>query len=315
MQELIKRIIPVFLIIFIGYLLRRKNIISDGGVSTLKTLIVTLFLPASLFYSFLYAELTSKYFYLIAVVLVICFLLYLIGLIFKKAGILDSIYSAEFFTGFEFGMVGIALFSAIFGMDSLSIIATIGLGHEFFIWFIYLPLLKSHAPGSKDKIGDILISFAKSPIILAILSAIILNKTGIAAAAHNNFITGGILTTLNWFSSVTVSVVLIVLGCSLRFEHLELRKSLKYTLLRFIFVMLISIPSYFALNILIPGLPPLFLYAWLTFFLLPPPYIIPIYVPAEHAEENSFLSNTIVLYTLISLAVYVIYLFINPPLL
>ncbi|MBI9107049.1 MAG: AEC family transporter [Spirochaetales bacterium] len=315
MEELIKRIIPVFLIIFIGYILRRKEIIGEGGVKTLKTLIVSLFLPASLFYAFLNAELTSKYFFLIAGVIIICFLLYLIGLIFRKTSVLDSIYGAEFFTGFEFGMVGIALFSAIFGVKALPVISLIGLGHEFFIWFIYLPLLKSHAPDSKNSMADILVSFVKSPIIIAIIGAIILNKTGLAGTAQNHFITGGILTTLSWFSSVTVSVVLIVLGCSLRFDHLELRRSLKYSLLRLFFVLLIGIPAYFAVKRLIPDLPVLFQYAWLTFFLLPPPYIIPIYVPSDQGNENSFLSNTIVLYTLISLAAFVIYLFINPPLL
>jgi len=315
MEELVKRIIPVFLIIFIGFLLRRKEVIKDAGVNTLKKLIVTLFLPASLFYAFLNAELTSKYFYLIVGVIIICFLLYLTGLVFRKTAILDSVYSAEFFTGFEFGMVGIALFSAIFGIKALPVISLIGLGHEFFIWFIYLPLLKSHAPDTENRLGDVVVSFMKSPIIIAILSAVILNKTGLAESAVNHFITGGILTTLKWFSSVTVSVVLLVLGCSLRFEHLNIGKSLKYSALRLFFVLLISIPAYFLINKIIPDMPALFQYAWLTFFLLPPPYIIPIYVPLDHGTENSFLSNTIVLYTLISLAAFVCYLFINPPVL
>ena len=313
MEELIKRIIPVFLIIFIGYLIKRKNIISDNGIKTLKTLIVTIFLPASLFFAFLDAELTAKYLILIAGVFILNILLYCIGLLFKKTGFLDSIYSAEFMTGFEFGMVGIALFSGIFGVKALPVISLIGLGHEFFIWFIYLPLLQSHSDEYKTSFTDILKSFSRSPIIISIVLAIILNKAGLSTSVRDNFISGGFVTSVQWFSSVTISVVLLVLGSSLRFEHLSFKRSFRFIIARFIIVTVAAAGGYFAVYSFIPNLPKLFPYAWLTFFLLPPPYIIPIYVPDSHKEENSFLSNTIMLYTLLSLAVFVIILFIVPP--
>ena len=313
MNELIKRIIPVFLLIFAGYLIKKKNILTDDGVKTLKTLIVTLFLPASLFFAFLDAEMTSKYLILIAGVFIFCLLLYLAGLIFRKTAILDSIYGAEFFTGFEFGMVGIALFSGIFGVKALPVIALIGMGHEFFIWFIYLPLLQSHSDEYKTGFRDILISFAKSPIIISIVTAIILNISGLASAVRDNFISGGFITAIEWFSSVTIAVVLLVLGASLKFDHIRIGRSLKFLLFRFAVVGAAALAAFFAFDKLIPDLPELFPYAWLTFFLLPPPYIIPIYVPDSHREENVFLSNTIMLYTLFSLAVFVAILFIFPP--
>ena len=313
MEELIKRIIPVFLIIFIGYILKNKNIITDDGIKTLKKLIVTIFLPASLFFAFLDADLSAKYLILIAGVFVLNIVLYLIGMIFRKTGFLDSIYGAEFFTGFEFGMVGIALFSGIFGVKALPVISLIGLGHEFFIWFIYLPLLQSHSNEYKSGFGNIIKSFIKSPIILAIITAVILNKAGAAAAVRENIISSGFITAVQWFSSVTISVVLIVLGSSLKFTDLSIKSSLKFIVTRFVFVAIMAAASYMLVKNLISGLPALFLYAWVTFFLLPPPYIIPIYVPDEHKDENIFLSNTIMLYTLISLGVYIAFLFINPP--
>ncbi len=313
MNELIKRIIPVFLIIFTGYMIKQKNIISDDGVKTLKKLIVTLFLPSTLFFAFLNADLNSKYIFLFAGIFVFCFILYLTGLILKKTSVLDSVYGAEFFTGFEFGMVGIALFSGIFGTAALPVISLIGLGHEIFIWFVYLPLMQSHSDKYKTGFRDIILSFLKSPIIIAIISAVLLNKAGIGGVLRHNFISGGVITALEWFSSVTVSVVLIVLGCSLKFEHLVLGRSLRFILVRFPIVIAASFGAYQVFTRLIPDLPSVFSYAWITFFLLPPPYIIPIYVPDDHHEENVFLSNTIMLYTLLSLTAFVIMLFIKPP--
>ncbi|HAK44383.1 MAG TPA: hypothetical protein DCO79_00450 [Spirochaeta sp.] len=194
-------------------------------------------------------------------------------------------------------------------------IALIGMGHEFFIWFVYLPLLQSHSDEYKTSFKDILKSFAKSPIIISIIAAIILNKAGLAAAVRENYISGGFITAVQWFSSVTIAVVLLVLGASLKFDHIKIGRSLKFLLLRFIIVGAAALAAFFAVDHIIPGLPELFPYAWLTFFLLPPPYIIPIYVPDEHKEENVFLSNTIMLYTLFSLAVFVVILFIKPPVL
>ena len=313
MNELIKRIIPVFLIILVGYILRRKKVLSDDGIKTLKTLIVTVFLPSSLFFAFLDADLDARYLILLAGVFVFCGVLYLIGIVFKRTKILDSIYSAEFFTGFEFGMVGIALFSGIFGVKALPVISLIGLGHEFFIWFVYLPLLKSHSDENKSGIKDVLISFIKSPIIIAIIIAVILNKAGAAEIIRNNFISGGFTIAVQWFSSVTVSVVLIVLGASLHFQKMEIGRSIKFIVIRAAIAGSASFGMYILLSNIIRDLPVLFPYAWLTFFILPPPFIIPIYVPDSHREENIFLSNTIMLYTLISLAVFVTVLFINPP--
>ena len=315
MIELIKRIIPVFVIIFIGYIIRRKNILDDTGMKTLKTLIMTLFLPASLFFAFIEADLDARYIYLIIGVFLVCVLLYIIGMIFKKMKILDSVYSAEFFTGFEFGMVGIALFSGIFGTKALPVITVIGLGHEFFIWFVYLPLLRSHSEEYNTDFKSIMISFLKSPVIIAIITAVIVNKTGIAGVLLNNAISGGLLTAVRWFSSATISLVLIVLGASLRFEHITPVRSIKFMLLRIIVVAAVATGAYSLVGKFIPGLPGLFPYAWLTFFILPPPYIIPIYVPDEHRDENIFLSNTIMLYTLVSLILFVIILLITEPVL
>lgn len=312
MSDLITRIIPVFLIIFLGFIIYKKNIVSEEGFKTLKKLIMTVFLPSSLFFAFLGADLSRSHLLIPVGAFILCGLLYLIGFFLKKTGFLDSVYSAEFFTGFEFGMVGIALFSGIFGVKHLPVISLVGLGHEFFIWFIYFPLLNTHSPGHRSSFKTTVTSFFKSPIILSIILATVLNQAGASEFIYTNFIAGGFTTALEWLSSVTVSVVLIVLGSSLRFEKLDILKSIKFIISRSLFVAAAAFIFFKILSGFLEDLPVLFPYAVFTFFVLPPPYIIPIYVPDSQKEENIFMSNTIMLYTVMSLIIFVAALFIFP---
>ena len=313
MTEIAARVIPVIILIIIGFVLRKNGIINDGGLSVLKNLIVNVFLPCSLFYAFIAAEINQGTALLVVAVILLCSILYLIGFILKKTGILGRIYSAEFFTGFEFGMVGIALFSGIFGSAALPAISVIGLGHEFFIWFLYLTFLKSHSAESKTGPADILLSFVKSPIIIAIISAAVLNIAGLSDRFFSSYYTGIIASVMERLSFVTMPLVLIVLGCSIRFSGIKLNSMLRYIVLRIIAVTAVSVLFYIILNRILNIESELFFYAWVTFFLLPPPYIIPIYIPGRHASENTFFSNSIMLYTILSLAAFIVFLFIFQP--
>ncbi len=309
MNELLPRIIPIFLLILTGYLLKRTSIISDNNLKFLKTMTVTLFLPCSLFLAFTSINLSVNYLMLFILTLVFMIILFAAGRLLKITRLFSRIYTAEFFTGFEFGMVGVALFSAVFGAEGLSVISLVGLGHELFIWFIYLPFLKSHSEG-KPGIEASLAGFIKSPIIIAILIAVILNVFNLKPS----FIYGsGVITAVTWLSQATVPVVLLIVGAGINLHNIEFGRSFIFTITRLVIVLLLGSVFYFILIRIIPELPELFFYAWFTFILLPPPFIIPIYIGAEHKEDMNFFSNTIILYTLTGLILFVIFLMIFPP--
>ena len=314
MKELISRLIPLFLILFLGAAAGRKRLLGEEFIGQLKKLVVNLFLPATLFQAFLRARLSVRYLYLFGGVFLFCLVLYLAGRVFRKTGLLPRNYSPEFLTGFEFGMVGIALFSGIFGAGALPVMALVGLGHEFFIWFVYVPLLQSREEGGFSLLRT-LRSFLRSPIILGILSALILNLAGLVPALDRNFLSAGVLQGIGWLASATGAVILIIVGYGLRPEKGEIGQVLKYSLTRLTAVLALGVPVYLLIRSLVPELPDLFFYAWATFLLLPPPFIIPIYIRQDLQEENRFFTGCIVFYTLVSLGLYVLFLFFFPPVL
>ena len=66
--EIIPKIIPVFILLSVGYFLKIKKFISSNSISEIKKLIVNISLPALLFISFLDVNLTIEFFFVILIV-------------------------------------------------------------------------------------------------------------------------------------------------------------------------------------------------------------------------------------------------------
>jgi malate permease and related proteins len=303
MTEIAARFIPVFLIIAIGSIFRSKGILSGPIVEGLKKLIINLGLPAVLFLSFLTMELKSRYLLLFAAVFLLCLLLFLAGKGLKRLSLVTVPLAPFFFTGFEFGMVGVALFSSLFGLENLHYILLLGLGHEIFIWFVYAPLLEAENHG-QIHLGRIFRSFLSSPIILAIISALILNLSGVYAQIQNFFVVSGVVSALDTVSRITTPLILLAIGFQLKLTAMNWRESIRLLSWRLGLVAVGSFVLYFLTDLLIMELDRMMTYAFITFLLLPPPFIIPVFLGEKLQKESEFYNNLLVLYTIITLIVY-----------
>ena len=148
MASIVASVLPIVLLIGLGWLLRVTKVVSDVGVDALKTLVVTVILPAVLFNAFLHIEFQAEYLAIIVLVPVVCFVLLGLGHLARRFLPGSSEVTPYLFTGFEFGMVGLALFTAAFGVAALPIAGMVGLGHEFFIWFVFVTLLRRATGGA-----------------------------------------------------------------------------------------------------------------------------------------------------------------------
>lgn len=303
------RFVPLFLIIFLGYVLRRRQILTEAVVDGLKKLIVYAALPSVLFLSFLTMEIQSSALLLFAGTFLICILLYLIGIFLNKTGICSYSLSPFFFTGFEFGMVGIALFSGIFGAENLPYILLIGLGHELFIWFVYAPLLESKEKGTVH-LGKIVTAFFKSPIIIAILSALILNLTGFYSLIGEAVISKSVTETLNMLSVLVTPLILLVIGSNLKFDDIPMKEGLHLILFRLIAVAIAGTVLGLFTHHFVMEVNRIMLFAFVTFFLLPPPYIIPVFLGENHKDESRFYNSILILATFVTLILFMAVVFI-----
>lgn len=305
--ETLASVIPIVLLIALGILLRRLRVLDDAVVEGLKRLVVSVVLPAVLFTAFLSMEFRAEYLALIVIIPVACVLLLGMGAVARRA--LGAPPVATFlFTGFEFGMVGLALYAAAYGLSNVPTAAIVGLGHEFFIWFIFVTLLKRQSDGAVS-LSETLASFVKSPVILAIFAGLALNALGVAEALAANPFSAGVLGALGYLAAVIVPVILLIVGYGTRLSPAGVREAAPLVAVRFVACLILAL----VLSELVVGrwlgLDQFAQAAVFMLFILPPPFIVPIFLPAHRRDEVAYSNNVLSLYTVVSVVTFVAYVF------
>ena len=306
MTALLEKLIPVLLIIAIGGILRKRRIVSGNTVSELKTIIVNIALPCILFLSFSKTALEAKYAILVILVFTMCILLYSIGFLLRRRlpGVFGSFFTPWFMGGFEFGMVGIGLFGALWGTENLPLITLIGLGHEFFTWFIAVPHAQFKNGGSLN-MAETFGKFIRTPAILGIFGGLLVNITGLYATLETFFWGRGVFSAMTGISNICVPLILMVVGYSLVLERGNAKKIALNIIAKLALVLSIGTVVSTLVRVLIGTIDPLFPVAFYAFLILPPSYLIPVLVKDDEAERH-FFSQTVVYYTIVSFAGYIV---------
>ena len=310
--QIINRVLPILLLLSIGYWIRVKNFLSPPTIEDLRKFVVNITLPAVIFISFLEIELKSAYFVIFGFMFLLCILLFFLGRWLKNLLNIQYEYFPYLITGFEYGMLAISLFGSAYGLSKIGYIAIVDLGHEIFIWFIFLPLLLIKRDGSQSlaKIGR---SFISSPVVIAIIASLILNVSGTAVALYELPVTGAIMSILESLGNLTIPLILIIIGHGIKLDQHGLRDSLQIVAIR----LLILIPLALVVNIVlirnILQLDAFFEAAVFTLLISSPPFIVPLYAKKDLAvTEKQYINNVLMVHTVISIAVYIIYFALNP---
>lgn len=309
---IINRALPILLLIGLGYWIRRSAFIAESSIDDLRKLVVNIALPAVLFLAFLDINLEATYIVIFVLVFLLNLLLFGFGRLLK--GWLNSthIYFPFLMTGFEMGMMGIPLFGSAYGLDNVSFIAIFDVGHELFIWFVYLAFLLIVRDGSGD-MGTLTGAFIRSPVILGIVAGLLLNILGARDLLFDTIGLGGVMGTLEFLSALIVPLILIIVGYGIKIDREGIREALPVIVIR----LGLLIPLALILNVVVIrgalGLGPPFEAAMFTLLILPPPFIIPLYMGRDlPPEERRYVNNVLTLHTVASLIVFGVYFVLNP---
>lgn len=309
--EVINRVLPILLLLFLGYWMRRSGFLGEALVEGLRKVVVNLALPSVLFLSFLEVELRLSYLAIFVTVFLLCVALYVVARPLGARLAPEHPYFPFMMTGFEYGMLGISLYGSAYGLENLGYIAVIGVGHELFIWFVFLPLLLRARDGVQRP-ADLARSFLAAPVILAILAGIGLNLLGLKEGLPVWPVTGGVLAALGFLGNLTAPLILLIVGFGIRLDRSGLGAAARVVALR----LGLLIPAALLLNaVLIRGLLGLgkgFETAVFTLLILPPPFIIPLFMRQDLPDEKRYVNNVLMLYTVVAVAVFVVYFVLNP---
>ena len=310
MEDLLSKLLPILLLLLIGFVSKQLKVFSDSFIEELKGLIIKIALPAVLFDAFSTMKLQVSYLLLFSLVFIYCIILYGIGHGLHKffPKVFSRYYTKGFMTGFEFGMIGVGLFGAIWGIDKLPIIVLVAFGHELFIWFFYV-LFISKSTQKSYSLSVNFKQFIKTPTIIAIILGLVVNLSGIYPLLNSNIIGQSLFSVVGFLKPLTSPLILIIIGYTMVFHRTNLREAAVYILARIILVMSLGTLVVVTIINLIPGIDPLFVQAFYAFILLPAPYILPLYI--KDREEATFFTQVLVYNTVITFIGYGVLVYIS----
>ena len=298
-------VIPIFLVMLLGLVVRRMNIVDASATKQMNSLVFKVALPIMLFktvYGSDYSQMLDRKFMLFLIISVIAFF-FICWLIAIKL-IDDDKKKGAFVQGCfrgNYAILGIALSAEVLGfMPSIAITGVIIIVPLFNILsVIILTIYGEQKVESKNIVITIIKSIVTNPLIIGIFAGIVLTLLNIEIIPLLN-------TPLGMVSSLATPFALLVIGASLDFS--QVKERLKYTLaasaLKLIIMPLIFVPLAILTGISTEGIVVLFvLYA--------APTAIASYAMAAHMGTDEHLASNIVLLTsLISILTYTIGVYI-----
>lgn len=297
MEILVTKFMPMFILIFLGYRMQNNKKITDEVIEGIKYILFNLAIPSIIFLSYVRATIQVEYMLIFFIMFMINCIMLLLGKLLRKHFIHE--YAPWYFAGFENGMIGIPIFTALWGMEILPLLSLISLGNALFIWFVYIPLIEYKNNASVD-IKSYSLSMIKSPIMISILGGIFLNVSGIFEAIELNVLTQGVLNLLQILGNITTSMILIILGYSMKLSNINVTQNIKYITIRLIGLTFLAFASFSIINQTVGDVDSLFPKLYIAYFMLPPLFILPPYIAQDKRSEISFFSNSVLIYTFIS---------------
>ncbi|MDD2459093.1 MAG: hypothetical protein PHQ83_11380 [Eubacteriales bacterium] len=286
------QVLPIILLISLGMLLRQTRFLKPETVEQLKQMVLSIGLPALLFQAFASTTLNQSYLAIVATVFVTCLVLLGAAILVLRLMKVDNPFAPALFTGFETGMIGYALYLAVFGQSEVFRLAIVDLGQVTFVFFVLVTYI-SRQNGNRPSGWQLIRSFLLSPVILAILLGILVSLTGLSTLLETT--RGGqmVATTLQLLGNLTVPLITIAIGFELHLGRATLKAPLLAALVRILILFALATLINKVLIRDLLHLEPQFETALMTLFLLPPPFVIPILMREKRPEHRQFVLGTL----------------------
>ena len=294
---LLQKVLPVFLVLMLGILCRKRHLLDRAGINALKKVAVDIALPAVMFSAFATAEYSLKSICVPLIMFAVCCIALFLGFQLcrrlKIAGRLSPYVSA----GFEAGMLGYALFAILFPSEKVSSFAMVDLGQVLFVFTVYKIML-----AGKSNAGDALKEALSSPTVWAILLGLAVGATGLYDALKPSGISSLLDALTDFVSAPTSVLILLAIGYDLSPAQIQWKKIGTIMGLR-LGISAVLLGAVLLVDHLLLG-HMLHTGALLLMFILPPPYVLPVFADVE--EERADVSSALSALTFVSIVLFAV---------
>jgi malate permease and related proteins len=308
-------VVPVVLLFALGAVLRRAGIVSPATLDDLRRLVLVVTLPAALFLTFLRVEVDPRYLLIVVTVFAACVAVLVAGTAWTRLAGGRSPVVAPLLTGFEAGMLGYGIYAAVFGTAALYRFAIVDLGQVVFVFFVLATVLARRTADAPATLMATMATFIRTPVILAIAGGMAASVVGLTPVLDEAPAGRALLATLAILAAMTMPLIALVIGGSLRLDVRWLGRPAAIVAARTtLWVALALVFNAVVIEGLL-GLDRLFAAAVLTMAVLPPPFVIPLYLrPGSVAErDREDVLNTLSLGTLVTLVAVAVIAVVYAP--
>lgn len=299
--QILKTILPVVLTLVIGMICRRFSVLDRRGIDALRKVATSIALPAVLLHSFAAMEYSANSILLVVMMFGVCVAAWFLGRLLQGVFKMPSRFVPFLTTGFEAGMLGYALFPLLYGTEKLGSFAGLDLGQVLFVFTLYKVLLGlggKNKPTAKQLAADML----RSPIILAILAGVLLGATG----AYRALVPSGAAAVLDactdFISAPTGMVILLTIGYDIVLADISWKQVGKAVGLRFVIMLALRLFAGWFVRAI--GLGDSMDAALNIMFLLPPPYVLPLF--SDDETQQPYISSAISVSTLVTVVGFIV---------
>jgi len=305
------RVVPLVFIIVLGAVLEKTRFIDEDAVKGMKKIVLNLSLPSLIFLNFLRSDLKPESLLLSAFIFGACMIGLGVGFLFKKLQRSSNQFYPSVYSSFVTGLLGYPFFISVFGSDHLYKLAILDIGNLLFIFTVLSMFLDSVRCGqtgnNRIKFSDHIKNMAKSPIMIGLLFGILISLTGIGGNVESHPITSSFISALTMISSTTVPIILLVIGYELHFDIKQFVEPISAVIMRILLMLFLA----YLLNTYVVErlfkLDEMYKMAVYTMFVLPPTFVIPVFIEGE-CEEKRFVLNFFSIHVIISVITFMILL-------
>lgn len=315
----LSKVLPVILLFLLGLLLNRRRLIRPETVSDLKTLVIRLTLPAALFLAFARVNLEARHLLIFAAMFGSCVLALVLGRAMRSLVRVPSPYFPMLMTGFEAGMMGYAIYGTVYGVDNLYKFGIVDLGQVIFVFFVLVGALEKQAAleqpsmAASKAMWQTVAAFLKTPVIIGILAGIVANQIGVMAPLNAWPISASVVRTVELIAGLTTPLIALIIGYEMQLQRGQLGEPLKTIGLRLLYWLPIGLLISVVLIDRVLQLDRGFQAAVLTMIVLPPPFVIPLFIPEADRANRPYVVNTLSLATVVTLFAFSAVTLIFPP--
>lgn len=294
----VQMVLPIVLLLGLGTVCRKKQLLRPEGLAGLKTVVGDLCLPVVLFNAFF----TANYSLSVVLTFLTVYLGFgaalLAGFALRRLAAPHGRFFPFLLTSAEGGMLGYALYGVLMGEQSG--FAAVDLGQTVFAYTAFLGAL-TMVDGQQVSIKGMVRNIVTNKCCIGMALGILLGAAGVGQWVLSGP-AGGIVTgAISMLTAPTSALVLLIVGYELELDRSLLRPVAVTVLCRLAVMGLLLAAVSFIVFRLIPYDRSLQI-ALMILYALPAPFIIPLF--ADVGDEGKYISTTLSVHTICTVLLF-----------